>query len=483
MGEAAVRGRAVEVLGPSGPLVACSMSLTTAEIARVVLALGLLLIAAHSCGQLCARFRQPPVIGEILGGLILGPTIFGALFPELQAQVFPTDGASAPVLGAIYQLGLFLLMFAAGAELRSVFHRGERKTATYLTLGGTLLPFIVGIGLLQVIDLNGFQGSAGNDTAFLLVVAIAIAVTSIPVISRIMLDLGILETAFARIVLTAAVIEDVALYVVLAVALGLVSQAEGDDFGLAALLNLDPASGISMAYHVIVSLAFFGCFLWLGPKLVGRLARSPYNPMQRRNPVAFQLTFMFALTGLALFAGITPLFGALVAGMVIGVIGEQQDAARDAIKSFAFAFFVPIYFAIVGLRLDLIHDFNLLLVVGFIGFACVVKALSAYGGARLAGQNRSGATNLAVAMNARGGPGIVLASVAFDGGIINEELFVTFVLLAVLTSLAAGTWLEHVIKSGRPLLGIEPVTPRFEAPDGATLGPALGVRQTGGPHS
>ncbi|MGH2945104.1 MAG: cation:proton antiporter [Solirubrobacteraceae bacterium] len=459
------------------------MSLTTAEIARVILALGLLMVAAHACGQLFARFRQPPVIGEIVGGLMLGPTIFGALLPGLQAQVFPEDGAAAPVLGAIYQFGLFLLMFAAGAELRSVFHRGERKTATYLTLGGTLLPFIAGLALLQVIDLNGFQGPAGNDTAFLLVVAIAIAVTSIPVISRIMLDLGILETAFARIVLTAAVIEDVALYVVLAVALGLVSQANGDDFGLAAMLSLDPSSGISMAYHVLVSLAFFACFLWLGPKLFRRLSQSPFNPVQRRNPVAFQLAFMFALTGLALFAGITPLFGALVAGMVIGVVGEKQDEARDAIKRFAFAFFVPIYFAIVGLRLDLIHDFNVLLFLGFISFACVIKALSAYAGARLAGQNRSGATNLAVAMNARGGPGIVLASVAFDAGIINEEFFVTLVLLAVVTSLAAGTWLERVIKSGRPLLGIEPSKPKFETPEGATLGPALGVSQTSGPPS
>jgi Kef-type K+ transport system membrane component KefB len=457
------------------------VSLTTAEVARVVIALGLLLIAAHACGQLFARFRQPPVIGEIVGGLMLGPTIFGALLPGLQAQVFPADGATASVLGAIYQLGLFLLMFTAGAELRSVFHRGERKTATYLTLGGTLLPFITGVALLQVIDLNDFQGPAGSDMAFMLVVAIAVAVTSIPVISRIMLDLGILHTAFARIVLTAAVIEDIALYVVLAVALGLVSQAQGDDFGLAAMLNLESWSSVSMAYHVVVSLAFFGCFLWLGPMLFRRLSRSPYNPVQRRNPIAFQLAFMFALTGLALFAGITPLFGAFVAGMVIGVLGDEQDEARDAIKRFAFAFFVPIYFAIVGLRLDLVHDFNALLVVGFIAFACIVKAFSSYAGARLAGQNRSGATNLAVAMNARGGPGIVLASVAFDAGIINEEFFVALVLLAVLTSLAAGSWLERVVESGRPLLGVEPAKPRFESrPDDAPFGSALGVRETGG---
>jgi Kef-type K+ transport system membrane component KefB len=204
--------------------------------------------------------------------------------------------------------------------------------------------------------------------------------------------------------------------------------------------------------------------------------------VQQRSPIAFQLAFMLALTALALFIGITPLFGAFVAGMVIGVLGGEQDHARDAIKRFAFAFFVPIYFAIVGLQLDLIHDLNVLLFVAFVAFACVVKAVSAYASARLAGQNRSGATNLAVAMNARGGPGIVLASVAFDAGIINEQLFVTLVLLAVFTSVTAGSWLERAIKSGRPLLGVQPVKPRFNAtPDETRLGSQFGARQPSGP--
>jgi Kef-type K+ transport system membrane component KefB len=446
------------------------VSLTTADIAHILLALGLLLVAAHGCGYLFARFRQPPVIGEILGGLLLGPTIFGALLPDLQAQVFPDSGTTAPVLGAVYQLGLFLLMFAAGAELRGVFHRGERKTASLITLTGTVLPFVVGLAVLQFVDLSGFEGSAGNSTAFLLVFAIAIAVTSIPVISRIMLDLGILETAFARIVLTAAVIEDVALYVVLAVAVGLVQQHHGADFGLTALFGMEPASSLSMGYHVLATLAFFGLFLWLGPKLFRRVLHSPYNVLHRRNPIAFQLTVMLALTGVCLFAGITPLFGAFVAGIVVGVAGEDQDQARESIKSFAFAFFVPVYFAMVGLRLDLIRDFNPLFFLAFLAFACSVKALSVYAGGRLAGHSRFGAGNLAVAMNARGGPGIVLASVAFDAMIIDEQFYVVLVMLAVVTSLFAGSWLERVVKGGRPLLGLRPVRPRFDAaPDAGAL--------------
>jgi len=450
------------------------MSLTTAEIARVLLALGLLMVAAHACGALFARFRQPPVIGEIVGGLVLGPTIFGAALPDVKAAIFPDEGTTASVLGAIYQLGLFLLMFAAGAELRSVFHRGERKTASFITLVGTLVPFGAGLLVLQFIDLSRFQGAAANDTSFLLVFAIAIAVTSIPVISRIMLDLGILEGAFARIVLTAAVIEDVALYVVLAIALALVSETQGDDFGLAALVGMDPASGLSMAYHVLITLAFFGVFLWLGPRIFKRALASRFNALQSRSPVAFQLVFMLALTGICLFAGITPLFGAFVAGMVVGVTADKEDKARESIRSFAFAFFIPVYFAIVGLRLDLIDDFNPLFFVAFLAFACTIKSLSVYVGGRLAGQTRSGAGNLAVAMNARGGPGIVLASVAFDAKIINDEFYVALVMLAVVTSMFAGSWLERIVKSGRPLLGVAPAKPEFaEAPGRGALGRGL----------
>src|SRR3954451_11115903 len=176
------------------------MSLTDPDVGHVVVALIALLSAAHLMGRVFARLRQPPVIGEIVGGLMLGPTLLGALLPDVQGALFPTDGPTPVVLGAVYQLGLLLLMFAAGAEIRSVFRRGERRTATFVTLAGTVLPFAFGLALLTVVDLDRYRGVSGGPVAFLLVFAAAMAVTSIPVISRIMLDLGVAGTPFARIV-------------------------------------------------------------------------------------------------------------------------------------------------------------------------------------------------------------------------------------------------------------------------------------------
>lgn len=427
------------------------MTISTADLAHILLALALLLTAAHGTGHLFAHFRQPRVVGEILGGLVLGPTIFGALAPDLQGQVFPPRGPSASVLGTIYQLGLLLLMFCSGAEIRSGLSRREGKAVSFITLGGTILPFVAGLVYTLFFATEGLHGAASNPTSFTLVFASGIAVTSIPVISRIMFDLGILETSFARIVLAAAVLEDILLYVVLAIALGLAQTGQGEYFGLPALLQLDAGSGLSTAYHVVATVLFFGLFLWLGPRVFQRSLRFRYNLLHRSNPIAFQLVVLLVVSLVCVFLGVIPLFGAFVAGMIAVSERKSPTQAREAIKSFSFALFIPVYFAIVGLRLDLVRSFSPSFFVFFLIFACAAKSLSVYTGSRLAGERRSAAINFAIAMNARGGPGIVLASVAFDARIITELFYSALVMLAIVTSLLAGSWLERVVRTGQPL--------------------------------
>ena len=428
------------------------MTLPVDELARLLLALTLLLSAAHASGYLFARLRQPRVIGEILGGLLLGPSLFGAVLPGAFGFVFPSAGPTPLVLDALYQLGLLLLMFGAGAELRSSFQPGERRTVSAVTVTGMLVPFAVGLGFVALVPADGLIGSAQSRTAFVLVFSLAIAVTSIPVISRIMGDLGILDTPFARIVLAVAVIEDVIVYVILAIAIGLIAKPSGHAFGLQTSLRLEPGSAASVAYHVAVTLAFLAFARWPLPRMYRVVRRFRFNLVRRGNTIAFQLAFMLALTVLATLLGVVPLFGAFLAGIAVGASGRDGAAdARETIRSFALAFFIPVYFAIVGLRLDLLHGFSPLFFLLFFTVACVAKAASVWLGARLAGETESAARNLAVALNARGGPGIVLASVAFDTGIIGQEFYAVLVLLAITTSLLAGSWLDRVVRSGAAL--------------------------------
>lgn len=420
------------------------MSFTDVDLARLLIALAVLLLAAHGVGALFARFKQPPAIGEIVGGLLLGPSALGAAVPSVQHWIFPTTGSSAAALGAVYQLGLLLLMFAAGSEMRRLLQRDAVRPVGLIAAFGLILPFAAGLGLVAVLGTHSFIGTAGSKTALTLVFGMAVAVTSIPVITRIMHDAGLLGTRFARIVLSVAVIEDIVLYVVLAVAVGLVETSGSDTFGLPAALNIHGVAQNGV-YHTLVAVIFLGLALTFGSKIYKVIIGSRVNPLARRSPVAFQLMWMLALSAGALSLGLVPLYGAFVAGITVAVATEGEIVPeRNALSGVSFGFFIPVYFAIIGLQLDLIHHFNVVFFVGFLAFACVAKSVSVYLGARLSRENKFMSASLAIAMNARGGPGIVLASTAYAAGIINETFFVSLVMLSIVTSLAAGSWLERV---------------------------------------
>jgi K+:H+ antiporter len=419
-------------------------ALATADLAHVLIALAALLLCAHGMGSLFVRYRQPRSMGEVLGGLLLGATGLGWIWPSAQSWLFPAGSPTAVVLGAVYQLGLLLLLFIAGSELRTVFSRGERRTVAAVFAAGMCIPFVAGLGISQVIDQRSLWGPNGNTTSFVLVFSIAMAITSIPVISRIMHDLGILDTTFARIVLGVAVLEDLVLYVVLAVAIGYAGGSGGTLFGLPSALGIAGGSSADMLYHVTATIGFLTLFLVGGPPAYRWIGGLDANVIQRATPIAHQLAFMILTTAAALLLGLEAFFGAFVAGIVVAATEPRRSEATLAIRSFSFAFFIPIYFACIGLGLDLVNGFNPIFFAGFLIAACAIKAASVYVGARAAGEGGLASRNLAVAMNARGGPGIVVASTTFTAGIINQSFYAALVLLAVLTSLAAGAYLERI---------------------------------------
>jgi Kef-type K+ transport system membrane component KefB len=441
------------------------VSFADVDLARLLVALAVLLIVAHGCGSLFARFRQPAAIGEILGGILLGPTLLATVAPRVQGWIFPQSGLSAAALGAVYQLGLLLLMFAAGAEMRKLLQRDAIRTVGLIAAFGMVLPFAAGLGLAAALGVNDFIGPAHSHAALVLVFGLAVAVTSIPVISRIMHDLNLLSTRFARMVLSAAVIEDIVLYVVLAVAVGLVQTSAKSAFGLPAALRADTIAENSV-YHTIAAVVFLALALGFGGRAYKALYGMRANVLARRSPVAFQLLWMLSLSAAALVLGLVPLYGAFTAGIAVAVADDSLagQADRNALSGVSFGFFVPIYFALIGIQLDLIHHFNVVFFAGFLLFACIAKAASVYLGARLSRESRFVAWSLAVAMNARGGPGIVLAATAYAAGIINQTFFVSLVMLSVVTSLLAGNWLERMA----PRLGAP--APAGKEPDAIPAG-------------
>lgn len=399
------------------------------------------LLLAHGLGWLFVRMRQPRVIGEILAGVVMGPSLVG----QFWYHYFPVQKGALPLpLELCYQLGLLLLMFLSGAEIKQIFRREDRKEVTILSIIGTGLPFIAALLFIWTLDLSPLQGPKGAGLPLMLVIGIAVAVTSIPVISKIFFDLKILHTRFAKLVLGVAVLEDIGLWAVLAIATALARNAAA------------PTGYI--AQEIGITLAYFGFGLVLAPRLLKRVHKARWNVLGMQSPEAYLLVMAMGYVGLAAYLGVNLVFAAFLAGLAVpkkNYIEREYHEAVHSISRFAFAFFIPIYFALVGYKLDLQKSFSLSILLVFMTVACLMKLASVLLGARMAGFKGLDAINLAVATNARGGPGIVLASVALEAEIISPVFYTTLILLAIFTSQAAGAWLEYVLRTGKPLLSTD----------------------------
>jgi Kef-type K+ transport system membrane component KefB len=432
------------------------------ELGRFLLALLLLTLGANLLGQVFGRLRQPRVVGEILAGILLGPTLLGKVAPALSANLFGGDKTDpkAIVLGFMYHFGLLMLMFVSGCAARHLLGKENRQATAWILGIGTPLPFLAALLLAPILPLDRFMGTAESRQALTLVFATAAAVTSIPVITKIFYDLGILHTRFASLQLGSAILEDIALWGVLSVA-SAIAAATLNTAGY----DLSAAVGS----HIAVNAAYVAIALTVMPAVLRWASRARWNLIAHNSPIAWLLSVFLGYVALAAALDVTLAFAAMLAGFGVmgGMQGTEQARFRlpmQSIGDVAGYFFVPVYFAIVGYRLDLTKTFDPVMLVGFLVGTSMLVFLSVGLGARLAGMNGLDTVNLAITQNARGGPGIVMASVAFDAGIINAPFFTTLVLTAVLTSQACGVWLDYVLRKGWPLLsgadlrrrGIEP---------------------------
>ena len=457
------------------------------ELGNVLLALLLLMVGANLLGQLFTKMRQPKVVGEILAGILLGPTLLGKVAPGFAADLFgagKTD-PKAVVLGFFYNFGMLLLMFVAGAAAKHLLGKENRKATAFILGLGTPLPFLLALVVAPLLPLERFMGTAGSESALVLVFACAAAVTSIPVITKIFSDLGILHTRFASLQLGSAVLEDIGLWGVLSIASALAAS------------TLSAAGGeltSTIGEHIAVNAIFVLVALFVMPTILRTVSRARWNVLAENSPIVWMVGVFLGYVTLAAALDVTLAFAALLAGY--GVMGgmKSTEQARfrvpmQSVSDLAGYVFIPVYFALIGYRLDLSKTLDPIMLAAFMLGTSLVVFLCVGLGAKLAGMNRLDIVNLAVTQNARGGPGIVMASVAFDAGIINGPFFTTLVLTAVLTSQACGFWLDHVLRKGWPLLsgddlrrrGIEPEVE--EIPERVPVLVGVGASGNGNGHA
>ncbi|MBI4208817.1 MAG: cation:proton antiporter [Deltaproteobacteria bacterium] len=226
---------------------AALITLSNLELTRFFFAIILFLVFAHAFGYLFNRFKIPKVIGEIVGGLVLGPTLLGFFSPTAYTWIFNAFESEGKLISSIYWIGLVLLMFISGFEIQKSVDKEDKKLIGAILLGGTAIPFLVGWFTPHLYDFSPYLGEKSSMLSLTIIVAIAIAVTSIPVISKIFIDLGIINTRFSKIILATATIEDVVLWVALAIA--------------TALAGSEALSMSNIVSKVLLTLVFFAVVL------------------------------------------------------------------------------------------------------------------------------------------------------------------------------------------------------------------------------
>lgn len=401
------------------------ITLTESEIFITFFAIALLLASAYVCGKLMEAVKAPKVVGEIIGGMVFGGSFLYFFFPTQMSSIFMGYQEEGKVLNIFYQLGLVFLMFSSGFNTCIEIDRKNMKTIGCLFTGATVLPMLAAIpfaGLFQ----EKFIGEKGNGISFLLVFIIGVAITSIPVISKIFFDMGIMNTIFANTVLTVSTFQDLCLWILLNVATRIASTGE---------LKL-----LDMLLVVILTIGMF---------IVAKLVTDHLHGYRKKTKATdfYTISFVVLLLAAAVLSrfGINIMYSSFLVGYIVKAASERDEAAKGrmgAVADFSFSFFVPVYFALVGIQLNVIHGFSLLRFLLFFIIAFSLEAIGTVIMLLFTNLKKESIINFAVTMNARGGPGIVLATVAYSYQIINIEFFTVLILTTMLSSMIAGYWLR-----------------------------------------
>jgi Kef-type K+ transport system membrane component KefB/mannitol/fructose-specific phosphotransferase system IIA component (Ntr-type) len=417
-------------------------SLSQHDVTLLLVSLGLLLGAARLLGECAQRLHQPAVVGEILAGILLGPTVFGAIAPGWNAALFPSTGPGAVVLDGLTTLAITLFLLVAGMEvdLSTVWRRGG--AAIRVGLWGVAVPFALGFALARLFPHALGQQPGADSLVFALFFATAVGISALPVAVRILMDLDLYRTDFGMVVVAACVLIDLVGWMVFALILGLAGVGEVDRLPLYVTLGL--------------TVGFTALVLTVGRSLFHRML--PWLQAYTHWPggvLGFAMTAALFGAAFTEWIGVHAILGSFMVGVAIGDSPHLREHTRMVIDQFVSFIFAPLFFASIGLRVNFAVNFDFGLVLAIVIVATVTKLAGGVLGARLAGIAAREAWAVGFALNARGAMEIILGLLALRVGLIHTRLFVALVVMALVTSIASGPMLQLLLRRRKPLSIVE----------------------------
>jgi len=391
-------------------------------------------------GEFARKLKQPAVIGELVAGLLLGPTVLGMISPETFSWLFLNTGDAGIALDSVVFLSSLFLLFYVGLEIEVDTIAKQGKSVAWLSLFGILIPLVMGAGAGWM--LYPYLGLTITREIFALFLGAAMSISALPVIARILIDLNIFKTKIGSLIVAVATVNDVVGWLLFTVALSVSGVAGHGSHPL----------WVTIAATLALSILSVTVLRTIMNKLLDGVAHILPG---HGGVFGVTLMMMFTFSLLTEIIGIHAVFGAFLLGIAVNGSPRFAKEMRESVHMFTSHWLAPVFFAAVGLKVNFFLSFDLFVVAAVLVVAYITKLLAGIIGGKLSGLTSKESFAIGLGIAARGGMGIILATISLDSGLINEVTFEALVIMAIVTSMTAG-----FIK---PLLGSVSLTPSAAA--------------------
>jgi Kef-type K+ transport system membrane component KefB len=385
----------------------------------------LLILAGRLLGEAMLRIGQPAVMGQLIAGLLLGPSVLGALWPEAEHFLFPKIPEQKAMLDGLAQFGILLLLLLAGMETELALVRGVRRAAISASVAGIVLPFACGMLLGHFLP-ESLLPDPNKRIITSLFLGTALAISSVKIVASVVRDMGFLRRNVGQVILASAIVDDTIGWIIIAITFGLAGQ---ENF-----------NWLSVFGHVAGTLAFLAFSFTLGRRLVFKIIQFSNDYFRGEGAVIAAILVVMGLFALITqLIGVHTVLGAFVAGILVGESPILTEEIDRQLRGIVAGLFMPVFFGLAGLSADLtvLKEPELaLLTLGLILIASIGKASGAFAGGYFGGLTLRESTALAMGMNARGSTEVIVATIGLSMGMLSPTLFTMIVAMAVVTTIA-----------------------------------------------
>jgi Kef-type K+ transport system membrane component KefB len=414
--------------------VLAATTLTEHQLLIFWLQLLVLVGVARGLGGLMRRVGQPAVVGELAAGLVVGPSLLGRVLPDVHAYLFPPDPVQDGLLLAVSWIGVVLLLVVTGFETDLKLLSRLGRTSVAVSTFSLVVPLLLGFGLGSALP-EVFLGAADQRLPFALFMAVALSISSLPVVAKILMDMGLMRRDIGQVIVAGGMANDLVGWVLLGVLAGVVTS------GGFAVVGLLVTVGSIAAFLVLA--------LTVGQRLTdSALRRARQSPVGLVSPLTVAIVLALLFSAITQALGVEAVLGAFVAGIVLGRSRYRQREIEESLEVVVNSWLAPVFFATAGLSVDLgllADPVTLLWAVIVVAVAAVSKFIGAFIGARIGRMTPMEGLAVAIGLNARGAVEIVIATIGLGLGILNQASFTIIVVMAVATSLMAPPLLRRVL--------------------------------------